>query len=143
MPFDKINVNDLYNKANQKETNKFKIYDMILEKCYTRIKRYSENNKLRCLFEIPTFMLGVPLYDFIKLKSYIIQELKKNYFKVIIINDNIIYISWNLKNKYKPNKTNNNNHNFKNINDFTPITEIYSNKLAISNIDKKINIINL
>lgn len=136
-----IDVNKLYISVLEQHKRKLNTYNSVLEKCYLRIKRYTENYQLRCLYEIPTFIIGTPIYDYEELKTYIINNLKKKGFKVLIFNNTTIYISWDLKNK----KVNNNKKtiNYKKVSEFTPITEIYNNDLAIKNIEKKNNLINI
>ena len=100
MSIDKdIDINKLY--LNVMEQHKYKIntYESVLKKCYIRIKRYSENYNLYCLYEIPKFIIGTPIYDYNELKKYITNKLKHKGFKVLNLDDTILYISWNIKNR--------------------------------------------
>ena len=139
-----ININQLYNSVIEKRIVKYKTYDSILKKCHIRIKRFAENLKLDCTYEIPRFILGTPLYDFNELKKYIIDSLTKSGFENKLLSDNILYISWDLK--YKKKKINkNNNKNYRSVNDYNPSGKFINtnNTLAIQNINDKINLIGI
>lgn len=139
-----ININQLYNSVIEKRVVKYKTYDSILKKCHIRIKRFAENLKLDCTYEIPRFILGTPLYDFNELKKYIIDSLTKSGFETKLLSDNILYISWDLK--YKKKKINkNNNKKYRSVNDYNPSGKFINtnNTLAIQNINDKINLIGI
>ena len=139
-----ININQLYNSVMNKKVAKYKTYKSILDKCHIRIKRFAENLKLNCTYDIPKFILGTPLYDFNEVKTYILNSLNKSGFKIKMLSDSIIFISWDLKNKTKKIKKNTTN-NFRNINDYNPSGKFINtnNVLAIQNISDKINLIGI
>lgn len=140
MPIDKdIDITKLYLNVMEQHKSKINTYDSVLKKCYQRIKRYSENYHLYCLYEIPKFIIGTPIYDYNELKKYITNKLKNKGFKVLNLDNTTLYISWNLKNKKQFKQK---NINYKKLSEFTPITEVYNNNLAIKNIDLKNNLIN-
>jgi hypothetical protein len=139
-----ININQLYNSVIEKRIVKYKTYESILKKCHLRIKRFAENLKLNCTYDIPRFILGTPLYEFKELKKYIIDNLTNSGFTIKQLSETIIYISWDLKSKTK--KINKNKkENFRNINDYNPSGRFINtnNTLAIQNINDKINLIGI
>ena len=96
-----LNIHELYESARKKELNKFEIFDKILQRCHNKIKLYAQNKKTECIYEIPSFILGVPLYDIKELKEYILSSLNKNGFILKQFPPNWIFISWDIKNKSK------------------------------------------
>jgi len=73
-----LNIDELYNSAKRKELKKYETFDKILLRCHTRIKLYAENRKTECLYQIPQFIIGVPLYNVSELQEYIVRALKNN-----------------------------------------------------------------
>lgn len=96
----RIDMKELYAPINEQYIKELQLYDNILKKCHSRILFNSKNKRTYCFYQIPEFMIGVPLYDVIKLKKYIINSLKSNGFELLYIDPNWLFITWNLK----PNK---------------------------------------
>tara|TARA_B100001094_G_C17516407_1_gene478013 strand:+ start:98 stop:529 length:432 start_codon:yes stop_codon:yes gene_type:complete len=140
-----INVNQLYDSVLKKKAVKYKTYESVLQLCHKKIKRVAENEKLYCLYTVPLFIIGTPLYDHAQLKQYIINSLKKSGFIVKLVNRETLYISWDLKDKKRvvkkqpkpPSK-------FRSIQDYNPTGKfVNDNTLAIKNISDKLHIIQL
>ena len=88
-----LNINELYNTSKRKELNKIKLYNELLQKCHNRIKLYAQHEKTKCIYRVPEYTIGYPLYNYNDLKEYIINSLQNNGF---IIKDSLsgILISW-------------------------------------------------
>jgi len=143
-----ININDLYNNINKKKYEKYVVYDKILQKCHNKIKKYAENLKLECIYKIPEYIFGLPIYNKIFTKNYIMNRLIENGFIVkdlSNIHTNTIYISWDLsKNKNKRVKSNKNNlDKYKSIEDYKPNGFFIHNEIGLDSINKKSNLLSL
>ena len=93
---EKINILELNEISEKKNINKLKLYNKLIIKCHNKIKESAKNQFDSCIYEIPRYTFGYPLYDFNELKTYIINALKKDGLQV---NDILnIYII----NLYKP-----------------------------------------
>ena len=119
-----LKMHDLFEKSNQKQLKRMEIYDEVLVKCHKRIQYNSQLERTYCFYQIPEFILGVPLYNINEMKEYIINSLKKNGFQIMYIDPNWIFINWGhqlgmkkLVNKTlkKENKKKEDTHNFKTI----------------------------
>jgi hypothetical protein len=133
-----LKIDDLYKAAKKKELNKYETFDKILIKCHNRIKLYADNRQTECLYNIPSFVLGIPLYNVNELQEYIVSSLKKNGLVVKEYNNNWIFISWNFKNKPKPKKNKNNNssdHKF--VEDYNPSGTFIINERAMLDMKEK------
>jgi hypothetical protein len=121
-----INVNEISKMHYNKEEIRLKTFDKILERCYFRIK-YSVTQELNyCIFQVPEFVIGTPLYNMKKCLYYIGLKLMKNEFKINVHNPNTLFIHWILK---KPKHNNpllltnsNSNYNYNNTNTNTNTT---------------------
>ena len=94
-----LDINSLFESTNQKTLRRLETYDSILKKCHTRIKYYSKFEKTTCFFAIPEFLIGVPLYDVVELRTYMMNSLEKNGFKLMYLHPNWLMIDWTEKKK--------------------------------------------
>ena len=142
-----LNINDLYDSINNKNFKRLKKFDDILLQIHRRIKYHADLEQTFCLYNIPEFIFGIPLYNVNDLKKYIINTLKKNGFKILYFHPNTIFISWDVENKIKDknnekNKKNKNN-NFKLIDEYNPKGNFVYNETSLLNMrDKTKNLLN-
>ena len=94
-----LDINSLFETTNQKTLKRLETYDNILKQCHTRIKYYSKYEKTTCFFAIPEFIIGVPLFDIIELRTYMINSLERNGFKLMYLHPNWLMIDWTDKKK--------------------------------------------
>ena len=83
-----LNINELHGSIHRRKVKRLELYNSILEKIHHRIKYNAELEKTYCFYNIPGFIIGVPLYDIKELTTYIITALKKtglNYYILILI----------------------------------------------------------
>ena len=122
-----LNINDLYRNHHKKNEVRIRIFDDILKKIHLRIKYNASNEKMYCFYNIPEFIIGVPLYDIDELKMYLINSLKKDGFKLLYIDPNWLFISWEYKKNKKPinKKVTREKVNYKLIDEYKPIGGFY------------------
>ena len=142
-----LNINDLYDSINNKNFKRMEKFDNILLQIHRRIKYHADLEQTFCLYNIPEFIFGIPLYNVNDLKKYIINTLKKNGFKILYFHPNTIFISWDVENKIKDknNKKNkkNKNNNFKLIDEYNPKGNFVYNETSLLNMrDKTKNLLN-
>jgi len=92
-----ISLYELYNIKKSKDKIKHISFDKILEKCHTKIKNIANAGGMNIFFEVPYFVLGLPLYDINECIEYVTKSLRKNGFLIQILahpNNNYIFISW-------------------------------------------------
>ena len=94
-----LDINSLFESTNQKTLRRLETYDSILKKCHARIEYYSKFEKTTCFFAIPEFLIGVPLYDVNELRTYMMNSLEKNGFKLMYLHPNWLMIDWSEKKK--------------------------------------------
>lgn len=91
-----LDIKDLYSTINEKTIKRLEIYDGVLVKCHKRIKYNSSLERTYCFYQIPEFIIGTPLYKVTEMRTYIINSLKNNGFKIMYIEPNWLFISWEL-----------------------------------------------
>ena len=92
-----LNIKDLYATINEKTLKRMEIYDSVLQKCHKRIQYHSTLQRTYCFFQIPEFIIGVPLFNALEMKTYVINSLKSNGFQLIYVEPNWLFISWDSK----------------------------------------------
>lgn len=89
-----VKASDLVKQQEEKDKKKKIIYKKIYERIEHKITHASQINLYECWYEIPEFILNIPLYNLESCKQYILHKLKKNEFNTSIVNNNVIWISW-------------------------------------------------
>lgn len=95
-----INIKDIQKIHNEKLINKLKYYEKILQKCFFKIRQSVYNEETYCLYSVPSYMKGFPIYNVKQCIFYIMNKLKKNSIESKYIYPNIIFIYWKYKNTY-------------------------------------------
>lgn len=139
-----LKLDDLYKTAKKKELNRFDTFDKILLKCHNRIKLYADNRHTECLYNIPNFVIGIPLYNVNDLQEYIVSSLKKNGLIIKELNYNWIYISWNFD-KIPKNKKNKSIKDEKHrlVEDYNPTGSFINEKAMLDIKEKSIKMLNI
>lgn len=123
-----LNINDLYGTIHEKNIKRLEHFDNILKKIHSRIRCCAQKEETYCFFQIPEFIFGVPLYNINDLRKYLINSLEKNGFKMLYVDPNWLFISWEVrqptiedsKKKKKSEEKKNKSNEFKTIDDYKP-----------------------
>ena len=131
-----LSITDLYSTINEKTIKRMEIYDGVLVKCHCRIKYNSSLERTYCFFQIPEFIIGVPLYNTNDMKTYIINSLENNGFQLLYVEPNWLFITWFdkgskvlIQNGAKDNnrKKIETNNNYRSIDTYKPTGQFVSN----------------
>lgn len=72
-------------------------FKKVLELCYMSIKQSADMNCTHCIFEVPEFLIGHPLYDINECIVYILRKLQEHEYQVSYYFPRTIYIVWNVE----------------------------------------------
>jgi hypothetical protein len=103
-----ISINDIQQKQNAKDKYRMQVHKRLLEKCYYKIKTASESEESYCLYRVPEFIIGEPIYNLPECILFIITNLKNSGFLIKYYKPNLIYITWKIKRRYNIVVTNKN-----------------------------------
>ena len=92
-----IKASDILKEQLIKEKNKKKIYKKVYYYIDRKISGASKVNEFECVYEVPEFILGIPLYNLKHCINYINKKLIKNGFKTRWY-DNKVHIDWSSTN---------------------------------------------
>jgi hypothetical protein len=92
-------IYDIIDNKKKRESKKLEMFSHILENCCKVIKKCDEIRVTHCVFEVPEYIFGYPLYNLNDCIVYLLQELTKGGFKVQYIFPNTLIISWHIPTK--------------------------------------------
>lgn len=92
-----ITAKDLIKDQTERDKRKYSTYDKIYKNIENKIKIASIGNSYYTVYEIPEFILGLPLYKIDDSSIYIKNKLNKNGFSVEQY-QNVLLINWLPKN---------------------------------------------
>ena len=89
-----VTVTELLKEQNIKKKQKEKTFKKIYKNLEKRIIIANSANNNSLWFEIPEFILGIPIYNIIECKDYLQKKLKKNEFSSQFIEPRYLSIKW-------------------------------------------------
>lgn len=91
-----VNIDDLYEKRQQRDLRQVSIFNKILNRIHKRIKVTGRNktNEQHIWFTIPEYIFGEPVYNKADCIAYIIAKLEANKFHIRYIHPNTLFVSW-------------------------------------------------
>lgn len=96
-----ISVKEIQARHEERTRKRLTIYRNIAERCFKEIKKSADQEQSFCLFQIPDFRIGLPIYKKAQCYEYLEMKLNEKGFQCRQVpQTDLIYISWNLR---KPN----------------------------------------
>ena len=89
-----LNISELLNRVVSKQKRRTAIFDEILKKCHFRIEKAANNEKYECAYEVPQYVVGLPLYSMEDCIDYIKEQLSQNGFAVTYVFPVTLKITW-------------------------------------------------
>jgi hypothetical protein len=89
-----IKATDLIKKQKELDNRKKITYDKIYNCVEKKISRASSGNFYHIWYQIPEFMVGLPIYSLPYCRKYIQDKLIENGFKTEYFPPNILLIKW-------------------------------------------------
>jgi hypothetical protein len=93
----KVNIDELYDKSQQRDLKQLTIFNKLLNRVHKRITTTAKNkrNEKHIWFLVPEFIFGEPIYDQGECIAYLVVKLEENGFYVRYIHPNTLFVSWN------------------------------------------------
>lgn len=89
-----VKASDLVKEQGKKENLKNKTYDKIYERLEKKICLASQAGNWMVWYEIPQFILGIPLYKVKSCAKYLLKKLEKNGFTTEYYKPTLILVKW-------------------------------------------------
>ena len=89
-------MQDLYARRQQKDTARLRAYDQLLKQIMNRIRMHSQlpTHPTDILYEVPSFMMGLPCINMQDAVAYLVYQLRAGGFEVKFSYPNLLLISW-------------------------------------------------
>lgn len=91
---EKLRACDLYRTQLDKERERVKVYDALLERCHNKIISYSRLGGVRVSYTIPAFLFGLPIYNQQSAYEFVVSRLISEGFSVTRTHDYTLLVSW-------------------------------------------------
>lgn len=93
-----ISIQNLHAEVMARQSKRYAIYEEVFQKVISKIKyENTKTDSCYCLYKLPVWVFGVPLYNLGACAEYIINRLKEHYFQVTFAPPNILHIYWNVR----------------------------------------------
>ena len=89
-----VTADELVKEQSERNLKRRKYFKKIYKLVERRIVDSSKINLYQCYYDIPHFLINVPIYKMDECRKYIVNKLKENGFKVEVHNPNRLIISW-------------------------------------------------
>lgn len=89
-----INIHELNRRRREKKKRDAEIYKRVLKRCHVRIRMSAHNLDTKCVYTVPQYIPGLPLYSLLDCIRFLKTNLRDNGFKVKSIGFDQLYISW-------------------------------------------------
>lgn len=93
-----ISIQNLHAEVMARQSKRYAIYEEVFQKVVSKVKyENTKTDSCYCLYKLPIWLFGVPLYNLGACAEYIINRLKEHYFQVTFAPPNILHIYWNVR----------------------------------------------
>lgn len=89
-----LNIYELHHEIHKKKESRTVTYDKVLDICNNKIRIAAKKELYRLYFEVPEFVIGLPVYDLNECIQHVMSNLKRNQLLVYYYFPKILYISW-------------------------------------------------
>lgn len=93
---EKMDIDELFEKKQQRDLKERSIYNKILNRIHTRIKftSRSKQKETHIWFQVPEFIFGEPVYKQGDCIGYLVAKLEENGFYVKYLHPGTLFITW-------------------------------------------------
>jgi hypothetical protein len=89
-----LNISDIISSHEKRTEKRKESFKKVLELCYKRIEKCSQQDNIGCFFDVPEFLIGLPLFSINECIIFVYNHLISSGFTVQYIFPRILYISW-------------------------------------------------
>lgn len=92
-----ISVDEISRLTEKKNRLKKETYVKLYEQASRKIRQSVDFGAKYAVFQVPSFLIGYPMYDRFKATAYTKRQLERGGFNVTITGDHELHISWKIK----------------------------------------------
>jgi len=92
-----ISVDEIARLTEKKNKLKKETYVKLYEQASRKIRHAVEFGVKYALFQVPSFLMGYPMFDRFKAVAYVKRQLERGGFTVTVVGDHELSITWRVK----------------------------------------------
>lgn len=92
-----ISVDEIARLTEKKNRLKKETYVKLYEQASRKIRQSVDFGMKHAIFQVPSFLIGYPMFDRFKATAYIKRQLERGGFDVVITGDHELRITWKVK----------------------------------------------
>jgi hypothetical protein len=92
-----ISVDEIARLTEKKNKLKKETYVKLYEQASRKIRHAVEFGVKYALFQVPSFLMGYPMFDRFKAAAYVKRQLERGGFTVTVVGDHELSITWRVK----------------------------------------------
>lgn len=92
-----ISVDEISRLTDKKNKMKKETYIKLYEQVSRKIRQSVDFGQKYATAQIPSFLIGFPMFDRYKATSYVKRQLERGGFQVVVSGDHELYITWKVK----------------------------------------------
>lgn len=100
-----FNVVDVYKDISERKRKRKESFKHVLRMCQKQIRNVANKDRLKCVFTVPEFIAGIPIFNVTDCTDFVKTELEKAGFAVTYYYPNLLFISWDVDDLEKSNVT--------------------------------------
>lgn len=92
-----ISVDEISRRTEQKQRLKKETYIKLYDQVSRKIRQSVEFGGKHAQYQVPSFLMGYPMFDRNKATLYIKRQLERGGFDVQVVDEHILHITWKVK----------------------------------------------
>lgn len=89
-----IPAHELYQHHVHRQHGRIKTYNVVLKRLENRILQTAKMDQYECEYEVPTFIVGEPMYEVQDCVVYLYMKLHRSGYKVKLVSNHTVRVSW-------------------------------------------------
>lgn len=90
-------LKDVLKIQKKKVEREIEVKNKLYQQLISKIQTYAKQTLTKCVYTVPNFIYGYPPFDTNEMKDYITKKLINDGFRVYILQNGNIFISWDIK----------------------------------------------
>lgn len=92
-----LNIFELQSSIDKKKSYRTNVFDQVLERCHKKIVIAAQKECYECVYDVPHYVPGLPLFNVNDCINHLIDQLKLNGFDVTYYFPMTLLVSWRPK----------------------------------------------
>jgi hypothetical protein len=94
--FGRLSVYDINRRIEEKKAKQMAAFNKIYDMCQKQIVKHCDSGKLKFIYDVPEFVIGMSTFNLNSVIIYLMDELTKHGFLVRYFFPKFLYISWDV-----------------------------------------------